>query len=502
MLRMRCPECGAEVRDEQAVFCARCGHPLADPQGAVTGSIESDDSRTTELGSTSDLEAGREGASDPRVVATDEGSEPAKDGPGNSAPPLLQSAAFPVRDLLGSVARSLRTGGWGEATVAALVAFAGLLLVGLVLLLGAKLEFPDLGAGANPLKVLTWVVMIGLTVLGARLNLGDVTASAFPLGALLAAGLFIIWAARNSLRDRDAYTRGRRVVEGAKIGLPFGFVCWLAAVLFRHDVGETVVSVGAGSALLLGALWGAVFGALGGLQTQESFRTSVGYSMGRIRSRSISIYEGILAAIVMLGTMTVLCAIALLLWIIISLARGAPGPGFTIGDAFAGIIYLAAFIPNLLVAIAALSMGAPIQAGAQVTVRGGSIGALQEFSVFQWGDSGAAWFALFLLLIPLVSCALGGFSARRSTAASGATFEVLGSAASTFAVVLGSLAVLARARLGAGLVRQRGFALVEPDAVAVTFLALLWAAAAGWVGWKLAGSQRPPPADERGPEAA
>jgi hypothetical protein len=497
---MRCPECGAEVRDEGAVYCARCGHPLADPHAAVTESIDADDSRTTGAGSTSDLSAGEQPGRESIGSTGDVKAEPRE--PRHGSAPLPKAAAFAVRDLLEAAARSLRTGGWGEATLAALIAFACLLLVALVLVLGAKMEFPDLGAGANPLTVLAWVVMIGLTVLGAPLNLGDVTVSAFPLGALLAAGLFVMWAARNSLRGRDAYTRGRRASGGAKIGLPFGLLCWLAALLFRHDLGESVVSVGPIPALLLGALWGALFGALGGLHAQESFRTSVGYLMGRIRSRSNSVYEGVLAASVMLGTMTVLCAVALLLWIIISLARAAPGPGFTVGDAFAGIIYMAAFIPNVLVTMAALSMGAPIEAGAQVTRRGESIGALQELSIFQWGDSGAPWFALFLLLIPLSACVLGGFSARRGTERASAMLEILGSAASTFAIVLGSLAVLARARLGAELVRPRGFALVEPDAAAVTFLALLWAAAAGWVGWKLAEAHRRSSAGEHGRDHA
>lgn len=493
---MRCPNCGAEVRDEEAVFCARCGEPLADPEGAVTESIDVDDSRTTELGSTTDIAAQRAAragdASEGTATDPDADADAGADAEGRSgASSAWRNAAFPVRDLLDSTARSFRTGGWGDATLAALIAFAGLLLVALVLVLGAKMEFPDLGAGANPVRVLSWVVMIGLMVLGAPLNLGSVTVSAFPLGALAAAGLFIMWAARNSLRGRDAYTRGRRAAEGAKLGLPFALLCWLAALLFRHDLGETVVSVGPALALLLGALWGALFGALGGLQAQESFRTSIGFLMGRIKARSSSVYEGVLAASVMLAAMTVLCAVGALLWIIIALARGAPGPGFTIGDALAGIIYLAAFLPNVLTTMAALSMGAPIEAGAQVTLRGRSVGALQELSIFQWGDAGAPWFALFLLLIPLGACVLGGFSARRSAERPAAMLEVLGSAALTLAVVLGSLSVLARARLGAGLVRESGFALIAPDAVAVTFLALLWAAAGGWLGWRLADSQQP-----------
>src|ERR671911_639645 len=118
---MRCPDCGAEVRDEDALFCARCGRALADPQGSVTESIDVEASHTTEFGST-------------REVAEDEaGSDEAEPAPGSTAPAAdggePRRPTFPVRDLLDSLVRSLRSGGWGEATLAALIAFAGLLLV-------------------------------------------------------------------------------------------------------------------------------------------------------------------------------------------------------------------------------------------------------------------------------------------------------------------------------------------------------------------------------------
>ena len=50
---MRCPECGAEIKDEDAIYCPRCGHSLADPQAAATDSIDvSDETQTTEFGET------------------------------------------------------------------------------------------------------------------------------------------------------------------------------------------------------------------------------------------------------------------------------------------------------------------------------------------------------------------------------------------------------------------------------------------------------------------
>jgi len=59
----------------------------------------------------------------------------------------------------------------------------------------------------------------------------------------------------------------------------------------------------------------------------------------------------------------------------------------------------------------------------------------------------------------------------------------LGLAALAYSFVLADLAILADARLGAGLVRSRGFALIAPRSVMVFLLALVWAAAIGFAGW-------------------
>ena len=181
-----------------------------------------------------------------------------------------------------------------------------------------------------------------------------------------------------------------------------------------------------------------------------------------------------------------------LLWIIIALAKGAAPRWFDFGDALAGIVYLAAFGPNVLITLVALSLGAPVDVGAQVKFGGRALGPLQPLSLSHWGDGGGApWYLWLLVLIPLVACLLGGFAARRNAKGSMRTIEVMLAAALTFAIPLGVLATLSTARLGAGLVRPRGYAYVAPDALVTFGLALLWAAGLGFAGWKMAEAQEP-----------
>jgi hypothetical protein len=49
-----------------------------------------------------------------------------------------------------------------------------------------------------------------------------------------------------------------------------------------------------------------------------------------------------------------------------------------------------------------------------------------------------------------------------------------------------AFAAAGTARLGAGVVHRRGFAMVAPDAGTAFLLALAWVVVMGFVGWKLA----------------
>ncbi len=203
----------------------------------------------------------------------------------------------------------------------------------------------------------------------------------------------------------------------------------------------------------------------------------------------------------MLASALLLAGFAALVWIIVGLAKGVTPAGFGFGDALAALVYLAAFLPNVLVTIIALALGAPVEVGARVTFGGREVGPFGEWSLLDWGGDPTPWYLFLLLAIPLLSCMLGGFSARRNAHDPPRWLPVLAGAAVTFAVPLTVVALLADARLGAGLVTGGGFAHVAPDALLTLVFGLLWADALGYIGWRVADAQEAASSKEakRGP---
>jgi hypothetical protein len=190
--------------------------------------------------------------------------------------------------------------------------------------------------------------------------------------------------------------------------------------------------------------------------------------------------RGATAAAVALTSASVLAAAAILLWIIVALIRGVPGPRFGAGDAAAAFVYLLAFAPNVIVSLTALGLGAPVYVGARVTVAGAGVGDIDRV----WLLADAPGYLFLLVLIPLVACSLAGFWARGSAQRDEAV-PVLAWFAGIFAVTLGLLAWLGEARLGAALL-GRGLARLDVNAFATLVLGFAWAAVAGFGGWTLA----------------
>ena len=457
---MRCPECGHENVDPEAVFCARCATPLGAQDAESTTELDADAVARVAEPTTTDL-----GESAPHT-------EPVPQGPGPVAEPAPEAAAPPVAE---RVAAS-----WLDVTAAASVAFLVLLCIGGVLLLGAKMQYPALGTGANAIEVLSAIAILALATLRAPIHLGNVTVTVLPVGALVATALGILWASRMTLHDRGG--DGRPVLRGARIAIPFALICWVASLSFRIR-GRDEVFAGAWGTLFWALVWGALFGALAGALGESPL-------WGTLRGRlwperpAGSRRLGMSAAVVMLGSSAVLSALALLLWVIVGLIRGTPTRGFGVGDALAALVYLVAFAPNVLAIITALGMGSALDVGARVTVARSRIGEINELSIFSWGGGEEPAYLYLLLLIPLAATVVGGFYARR-TGSGERMVSTLAWAAVTFAVVLFLIALLGDARLGGGLAGF-GVAHVSIHAFRTLLLALLWGGAGGAVGWQLA----------------
>jgi hypothetical protein len=431
---MTCPNCGAPVADPDGAFCSRCGGPLGSSEAEATEKL--DVPAAVPSPSTSEIRPG-----DSAFTTS------APEAPGDPAAPLLSDYAAAVRRRVAST--------WLDPVGAACLAFLFLLSLGALLLVAAKLQFSGFGAGANPIEILSAITILGLAILRVPVHVDDLVISVLPLGALVAAGFGIAWAT----------------------SVTFRIICWIAALVFRFD-GTNVVFSGAWGALFWGLVWGGAFGALGALRGDRKRRRasevlSAGAEGGTMR-------RGASAAALALGSSGLLSAIAILLWIIVALIRGAPGPKFGLGEAVAAFVYLLAFAPNIIVSLTALGMGAPVYVGARVTVGGAGVGQIDRIWLF--GD--APGYVFLLVLIPLIACSLAGFWARRASDQS-EMVPVLGAFAAVFAMTLGLLAWLGEARLGAALL-GRGLARLDVNAFATLLFAGAWAALAGLAGWSLA----------------
>ena len=189
----------------------------------------------------------------------------------------------------------------------------------------------------------------------------------------------------------------------------------------------------------------------------------------------------------MIAAVVVLGAVAVLLWAIISLAGGEPGGRFEAGDAIAYVVYLAAFLPNVIVAIATLSVGAPVDVGAKVDLGGRLVGPLREYSLASWGRGDPAPYLLLLLLIPIVACFAGGFYARRRTPEPSSMLVVLLTGSAVFSVVLTLVAAIGEMRF-AGVVRGAGYGAIAPDLVLLFLFTFLASGILSSAGWHFAGS--------------
>ena len=435
---MECPSCRAPVADPGAAFCPRCSAPL-DPEAAEP---------TTRLDAL---------------------------GP-NEAPTHLSARVDGWRT-------RLESSPWVDGITAAALGFLALVAVGGVLVVAAKLNFPELGSGSSFYAGLNAFVIAGLGSLGVPAVLDGVGVEALPFGALLACGLGIMWATRNAFSDADDVRPRHPLREGAMVGLPFALLCWAGALLFRFR-GDHPVAADAGQALIIGAFWGTLFASAELAKMTTSPRVALTQLAAFLRARTSASYEGLVSACVMLGVAATTGLAAVLLWIIVALASGAVGSGLSAGDAFAYLVYFVAFLPNLIVALIAMGFGAPIELGARVGLGGEIVGRVRDYSLLAWDRGDAPALSWLLVLIPVVACVAAGFLARRRTSDPSSMLPTLLFGSAAFSVCLTLLAAIGPVRL-AGLTRAAGYAGVAPDVMFLLPLSFLGSGVLAWAGWKL-----------------
>lgn len=389
----------------------------------------------------------------------------------------------PLPPKLEEVRSRLEDTGWLDTLAAASLGFLGLLAVGAILVLAAKLNFPQLGGGADPLSAFNAAVMAGLGVLGVPIVVDGLAVSALPIGALAVIGAGIVWAVKASAGDRSFSTVKDAVLHGVRVGVPFGLFCWFFALVFRFR-GQHPVASDAGMALVTGAFWGALFGALGTVRVMEPLRSALARLTSGLKGKDRRWFDGASAGGVMLAVAGVLGVAAMLLWVIVALAKGAPGKHFGAGDAFAYVVYLVAFLPNLVVGLISLSLGAPIDVGAKIDVGGKLLGPMRGYSLLGWGNGDPPAYLWLLVVIPVVACAVGGLYARRKSDPK-AMVPVLLTASAVFAVAVTLLGAIGPVRM-AGVLKGSGFALIAPDVVVAFVAAFLVSGIVGFLGWTLA----------------
>lgn len=362
---------------------------------------------------------------------------------------------------------------------AAALSFLGVLAIGAILLLAVKLQYPNLGAGANIVDVFSSVVILALVTLRVPVHVGELTFTVLPLGALLAVFFVVRWACKVAAPSAPP-------PRAPVVGIFFALIAMFAALAFRFRFEPDAIYAGALGAAFAGFVWVSLFSALVFFAAREPVAKSVGLRLAGLRERSPSVFEGIRAGALMLLAAFVLGAAAGLLWAIVVLLSGGGPHGLDGGDVIAALVYVAAFAPNLIVAIVSLSLGAPVDVGAGLTIHGRVRGSLEQWSVLSEG-AGAS---ILLLLLPLTCCTAAGYWARRNSVYPDRVVGTLAIATLVFACVLAVLGWLGEARLGANLASSRGFGILAPRAWIVFLLGLLWGGGGGYAGWALAEHRR------------
>ncbi len=388
------------------------------------------------------------------------------------------------------------------AAGAAVFSFLSLLACGAILVLGAKLQLPDLGAGASPWSVLRVIVVVSLGILGVPVELGELEVGLLPLGAVLFAGVMSVWgirgflfaaarrlADRSDVQEKDG-EKSRRASVGARLRTPLlvggllGSLCGAASVLSSAAGGGSgELSTRPLAALVAGTFWGTAWSlvALTRSDPKKILQWLTGSATDPDPVRS-AVMEGIRLA----ARVTALSLIAALAFAVTRVAGDA-----SLAAGLGSSIHALALAPNLAAAASTLALGAEVHAGT-----GGPITSIESapppaYALMDWNRVEAPAAAWLLVLIPLVCIlATGASMAMGRRDQSGGTSRRLhpwGAMVITglaFAIVMALLAAAGEARAVLDL-EGGGWATVAPNPRQVLLLGLGWATVGLPLGWAL-----------------
>ena len=346
-------------------------------------------------------------------------------------------------------------------------------------------------------------------------NVGFRFNAIFPLlGGTVLLLLLLLRAGRDLAERSGATPVWARALEGAKVGVPYGVLCFAAAWGVRFSITTPQGRVSAHPSLIASLLWplglGLLFGAIGGLRSAKEAEWSVNPWWRRFR--------GAVAGGGWMVTFALLFSFAGLL-VLAAVKPGVTGRYFqAIFDAGAlrGIAAIAAqllIVPNMAAFVLFPAMGTCLTASAHV------IGPNFSFCVLSYTQfprsTGARATGLIpsgalpnppigyyaFILAPLLAVLLGGMLAARRGAAEtrqeavglGAVAGFLFGLATLLAVVLS--AITANGTVSASVAAQSqsfdGALRLGPDVLPGMLLGFAWGILGGGIGGLIEGRKRP-----------
>lgn len=368
-----------------------------------------------------------------------------------------------------------------NATSAVYVAAFGffcVLAVGAVLVIGAKLQEPDLGAGASPLSIFNSIVVISMGATGAIVEVGDLTVHALPLGGLLFIALGIGWASGQS------YGPHRSLEWSIAVGFLYALMCALAAGVCDIGSGAGRIFVRPENAFAATLMQGTLFSLIR-LPGVVSAGATWKKTLARILRGDAAPGPGGLRAGLNLALWVLSgAAAAAALGVVVYATTRASSPFAALGI----VVHALAFLPNLAIALVSFALGAPVEAGfGSLAATATETGSIPDYSLLDY-KGGPAPAYLWLPAVCLGAALVVEAVRRWRAAEHGSTRKAVGHgllSVVVFAWLLGSVAGAADARVGADL-QTEGFLGFAMEPGVVFGLALVWAAVATAAGLALA----------------